>query len=158
MELKEELKIAEDCAQNHRDKLNYVERKIDNLKAQIAEAEKPKHGDVRVFDRSQASPMIFMGDSWYNKNGLMSTWENCEKLPTKYNFFDDLKALQQPLEEFDVGRGSYKIKATWGSFGSIFLKQGGNQIAIEEIAINDTIRNLRRMQATQKKKAAGHNE
>lgn len=164
MNLKEQLKTQEADAELHRTMAKRARMEIDRIKAEIAEAEKPKlrHGDVRLFDRTPASPMIYMADSWYNKNGLMSTWENCEKLPTKYNFFDDLKALQEPLEEFEIKHGypcKQRVNAGWSIQPSGLLYVGcGEQGTTRSFhfsagELDEFILNLRRMQATQERKA-----
>ncbi len=80
---------------------------IAELEAQLAEAEKPKlrYGDVRYYGGRRTAPVVYVGGRWFNAATELRvplSVAECEKLPTEFNIFDDLKALAEPLETFEM--------------------------------------------------------
>lgn len=125
---------------------------VNKLKAQLAEAEKPKlksgdYGyDCHLFKIAPADPRVFLGEHHYGCNG-----GDCDKTPLKFvygNIFADLKALAEPLEEFEIndvyGR---PVEFAIISDGKVRISMpcGCNDIFVETFI--EAVLKLRRMEA-----------
>jgi len=126
-----------------------ADRDISRLKAELAEAKKPKlrHEDYGI--TTAGNPWIKIREDvfWLNEGSIESPTE----MPLSYfsntfgNLGDDLKAIQEPLEEFSIGWLNFK----WDEDGELSL-DGDSYIDPDDIA--EFILNLRRMEATMKAK------
>jgi len=131
---------------------NKADRDISRLKAELAEAKKPKlrHGDIRTFGISKEIGIIDLSESQHHVIWRNGDKRNCasadesELIGTLYEVFDDLKAIQEPLEEFSMGWFNFK----WDEDGKLSL-DCGSYIDPDDIA--EFILNLRRMEATMKR-------
>ncbi len=151
-----------------------VAGEIANLKAQLADADKPelRHWDLGIDDEgrgfvvlSQAtlpgSPKAFFSDG----DGLINVDERMSpatRVGTLKKVFDGLKAMAEDLERFDMpGSGCTspsKIQAQLenrnGGIASICTGGPWCWLTLDELT--ELILNLRRMEATQKRKQNGN--
>ena len=140
-----------------------IARKIEVLRAELAEAKKPKlrHGDygignstmrIALWDErerklTQGGCNTFpCGDSYLKPSSILG------------NIFDDLKALQEPLKEFEIDGSGYKLTAKAQPNSDILLSIAGygeDRIStfIPLKRIPKLILNLRRVERTMKAKA-----
>ncbi len=152
MELKAKLEQAE------RDRIVTIgplDAEIAHLKAKIAEAEKPKlrHGDIWMKDRQ-----VRLHLKEYNDDGrdcmttdadlftnLGSYHQGEPVLANLKDIFDDLKALQEPLDNFNI-KGAV---TRWCNDGDLAI--GPRYVNPSDV--DEFIRKLQQMRATQKRKA-----
>jgi len=159
MNLKEQ---REQLVRDHRLAMNGIDSKFDEalgkINAQIAEAENPKlrHGDYGIdetnerFVVAEQSTLVGSPKAFYADQGGQRRAD--EHIPSKYrlgNIFDDLKALQEEVTEFDLG----KYTGYWSGVGCLVIKDAIEKIVIEPDSINEFIRKLSQMWATQKRQA-----
>ena len=138
---------------------------ITNYKADLAEAEKEltelekpelKHGDYGLTERDcPRIELIHNNESWHvGETGNMDNARvsNHPADTILGNIFADLKALSEPLEEFELENGKHiAISGRWYDSGNLRIHQGTEFIVIAKKSIPEFILNLRRMQAGEKK-------
>ena len=114
-EIKEQIDMQKLLIENHKICLSRTEKELALLESQLAEAEKPalRHGDYGLFNGNQ--PGIIHGIQMVKKviwehDGGEGLQERCgmKNFVALGNIFADLKARQEPLEQFrmcglDVG-------------------------------------------------------
>jgi len=128
---------------------------IATIKTETAESKKPKlrHGDVRW--TNACDPIIFLGEDWYNHGVKLSgngrsdeTWLT---YPHQFNIFDDLKAVAEPLDEFEI-KSSERQNKLKGSFDEAHVlitdTEDGDYVSIAIENLHDFIANLTRVQNT----------
>lgn len=144
---------------------------IDEIDADISkiEAEKPKlrHGDYGLVWDADDQPSRFVYfrvedgkdpviaracavphvHAWFHMEGF--------KRVILGNIFDDLKALQEPLEEFEIDSYRGPMSVSWNSNDctNIHFCWTKREHVFNDCNLDEFILNLRRMRATQKRKA-----
>ena len=167
MKMKEELRTQEACEKFHQTEAEIARRKIEKLKHEIAEAEKPKlrHGDQ--FHDGIVSIVATLGETWrfyypdggYNERETeKAALEFIEACGYKFlaNVFDDSKALQEPLTEVEAvcrtGRDKVTITPNGGGADCPFVfRQKGCDVRMNPEQFDKFVMDCRRMQATQKR-------
>ena len=163
MSLQEQLKDEDECIAHHQKAINAAVGRRDKVRAEIAEAEKPKlrHG-ASFHDGCNPIVAITDGVKWKavypsecsieygSAEELLSMIEGIGYKLTG-NIFDDLKALQGTLSHFEIDR---KRVSLVGDGYRMQDKMSGHNIYISETRIDEFIMGLRQMRATQKRKAA----
>ena len=161
MNLQEELKTAQKCADYHRAEALAAQGRIDNLTAQIAEAEKPK---LRIGDEylSASGNFIVVEDKQGVLRPCVGT-QVCYHMTAKVedgdiycgNRFDHLAALQEDRTDFKVDwpdGGGEAVKAWLGS-SDMGIKQYSDKTWYTFGMIDELILGLQQLKATQKRKA-----
>ena len=161
-----EHKLAQ--ARKDREQMNVTfDAEINSLKAQIAEGEKPKlklrGGDYGFFNKVR--PRLFVK----NEGKIRSVIDesdtptgNPENFLDDYtilgNIFDDMQAMSEPLEEFEVqcncgSRDILKATTNGCKSGCVYLKMNDNiSVHFHGNSFHDFILNLRRMEVKLAKK------
>ena len=129
---------------------------IDRLDKEIADSEVTlRHGDYGVAEYGD-SPRLYVEDEdemkWCSSEGLEYELGSAGSGSLILgNIFDDLKAIQEPLKEFEIENTPYnEIEANISS-RDIYIYQAENCMVVRDI--HTLIQNLRRMEATMKAKA-----
>ncbi len=146
---------------------------IEKLKAQLAEPEKPKpleHGDCCIDNRNGTRMIVQKQDheefpvTTTNERGapcgaVVNGKHTARNVTVHFNAFDDLKALAEPLEEFEVqcdcfgSKDKIFITSEGCKDGCAYLKINNNRsIHFHGNSFHDFILNLRRMEATMQAK------
>ncbi len=130
--------------------------------ANLAEAENPEYrsGDYGMGCKGHFFALCGSGSDTKAAidNGEVERWgENSEnycynEATCLGNIFDDLKAMAEDVEEFEVDNGTYmSLKVSWNG-NKIRIGDGGGFVLIDHHEIPAFILNLRRLQATHERK------
>lgn len=144
---KEEIK--QKLEQAKRDKqlsdLTYA-KEIENLKHELAEAEKLKIWDYGISGTSHFPRIVLPDGKLSTKTAIISGDREADRPTIIYgNLADDLKAISEPLEEFELDIHKYYIdKRPEMSHAPIYI--AGNWHTLDELSAY--ILNLRRLEAT----------
>ena len=143
--------------------------RLEKVKREIAEEAKPKlrHGDYGewfgpnknsfILDLSEATNNEYYG-LWRVEDGDIGTRighseANFSKSTILGNIFDDLKALQEDVTEFEIDAGANQF-ATKASFfpNHVNIADEGGEVAINYRNLSTFILKLRQMEATLKRR------
>ena len=131
------------------------------LETELAEAEKPKHGDYRdghIYLKYQGDIVETEGFAFARLGYAIGHGEAVRRFneldgPT-VNVFDLIKeheAVQEPLERFDIGY----IEGYFNGLSNLCIRQDEEDLVVIQVnLIDDFILNTRRMRATQLRKNA----
>lgn len=148
--------------------LNAVQANKDKLKAEvvelgkkIAEAKKPelRDGDYGPDENGQMSIALARGggEFFYYQRGVNSNHPGYKPVTVLGNIFDDLKALQEDVTEFETVDGSRQNEIEVDFTEKhlrIVDKDAGGHLAITIENLPDFILKLRQIQATLKRNEA----
>ena len=93
------------------------------------------------------NPLVAVDENGWSCGNIQNAREKkCVK--TDRNIFDDLKAMAEDVEEFEVDNGTYmSLKVSWNG-NKITIGDGHGFVLIDHHEIPAFILNLRRLQAT----------
>lgn len=144
----------------HRDD---TDKRIEELKATLAEEQKLKlrHGDYGFgtnWDCNDADAFVFTHQTSEEKSfyasGMGQINTDPDKHPVLGNIFDDLKAMQEDVTEFEI-EGYYDgevVKFKLTTDGRVLVRFKNNTLYIHKEQLGGHALKLRQMQATLKRR------
>ncbi len=147
---------------------------LDKATADLAALDKPelRHGDIyRSHGQKDGLPRIVIGNGkkakTYDRNGNIipqpfndGFYDESSPEFNAFDVFDDLKAIQEPLSEFEVGDKSrtLEFQACKNSNSDVIVRlkdYDGSLVGNVIVNISNLVEPIRRMEATLKNKETG---
>ncbi len=156
---KKELKAQSEIIEGQLGYWTRLKIDTDRLISELAESEKPelRHGDYGWTPKGFQQIMVKTGDdsNIFAGSGFASVkeeFEGEEVLEAAIgNIFDDLKAMQEDLTEFDVGNNHFLMAS---GFVSVVDTSDGDRVDFEISDLLEIALNLRCLRATHLRKQA----
>ncbi len=166
--IERDIKATKTCITNYQTDLTEYEKELAKYEKELAELDKPvlRHGDYGFSKSNQACMSLLLHDGCgttlgegragdtYAYNAPITGVSNFLVKTKLGNIFDDLKALSQPLEEFEVAALNVKSGFKAKIMPANRINLGGSydtwEFSIKQV--EEIILNLRRLIATAKSK------